>query len=575
VGDTTLTLANPVTGWQPGDRLVLPDSRQLTWSQQGTAYSPEWETLTIKSISADGTVLTLSQPLQFDHPGARDVTGALRFLPDVMDLTRNVVVASQNALGTRGYAMFTGQADVNIQYTQFTGLGRTTNANLDPTTYDTNGNVTHIGTNQPGRYPVYMNYLNGPASPQADGYQFTFVGNSIFCPVTPMTFVWGLAIQGSSHGLIQGNDLYNWAGAGIVTADGTETANVIQDNFVVRITGLGERADGDTPATGLARGGSAFWFSGPDNIVVDNVAADVVSPDPNDSFGYTIFDLGMNFATTPIREFSGNEAYGVLSTGLTYWWIGSMGNDVQNVGPSVIKDFHVWNFAKMGIFNYPSNHIVIDGLVAIDDQNISEANHNTGFVAGDYLSQNLLITNADIEGVWTGVMPSMNANGVVQTIENSFLACYHDIWMQTINTSSYRSDWIQPRTVIVSNVTFDLNDISAQPYESLPPSSIWMDYEYAPNDLVENLIVTDQLLVYNYDGVAGDNFQVYYNQQAPNYVVPQTIRNSDGTANILGAPVAGLTNQQAWDTYGIAIAGAVAPSTSTQRKGIIGLVQDI
>src|SRR5262249_25510070 len=29
-GDTTLTLQQPVTGWQVGDRLILPDSRQLT-----------------------------------------------------------------------------------------------------------------------------------------------------------------------------------------------------------------------------------------------------------------------------------------------------------------------------------------------------------------------------------------------------------------------------------------------------------------------------------------------------------------------------------------------------------------
>ena len=30
-GDTTLTLAHAVTGWQPGDKLVLPDSNQYTF----------------------------------------------------------------------------------------------------------------------------------------------------------------------------------------------------------------------------------------------------------------------------------------------------------------------------------------------------------------------------------------------------------------------------------------------------------------------------------------------------------------------------------------------------------------
>ena len=55
----------------------------------------------------------------------------------------------------------------------------------------------------------------------------------------------------------------------------------------------------------------------------------------------------------------------------------------------------------------------------------------------------------------------------------------------------------------------------------------------------------DQVFVENYNGVSGDDFQVFYTQQAANFVVPQTVTNSDGTHRILGAPVAGLTNAQA------------------------------
>jgi hypothetical protein len=78
-------------------------------------------------------------------------------------------------------------------------------------------------------------------------------------------------------------------------------------------------------------------------------------------------------------------------------------------------------------------------------------------------------------------------------------------------------------------------------------------------------------LVYGYGGVAGDDFQVYYWQQAPEYVVPQT----DDGARFAGAPEAGLTNAQAWAEYGIAIAGAVAPATAQPRDGIDGLVGPI
>ncbi len=32
-GQTTMVLAQPVTGWQPGDLLIIPDTRHLQWNQ--------------------------------------------------------------------------------------------------------------------------------------------------------------------------------------------------------------------------------------------------------------------------------------------------------------------------------------------------------------------------------------------------------------------------------------------------------------------------------------------------------------------------------------------------------------
>src|SRR5262245_54039952 len=75
-GDTTITLAQPVSGWQVGDRLVLADTRQ----DQSTGPS-QLELLSVTSISADGKVVTLAQPLLYDHLGARDGNGVLQYLP--------------------------------------------------------------------------------------------------------------------------------------------------------------------------------------------------------------------------------------------------------------------------------------------------------------------------------------------------------------------------------------------------------------------------------------------------------------------------------------------------------------
>src|SRR5207248_4022269 len=104
-----------------------------------------------------------------------------------------------------------------------------------------------------------------------------------------------------------------------------------------------------------------------------------------------------------------------------------------------------------------------------------------------------------------------------------------------------------------------------------------VNMRYPPADelsgMVINLVQKDQVYVYGYNGVSTDNFRVYYTQQAADFVVPQTQLNSwDGSPRLVGAPVAGLTNAQAWATYNVAIAGSVAPSAATTRAGIGGLV---
>src|SRR5262249_45842318 len=155
------------------------------------------------------------------------------------NLTRNVVVRSESASGTRGHALFTYRADVDIRYAQFSGLGRTTNDPTDNTTFDANGKVTHVGTNEASRDPVDFHHLFGPTTIPSDDYQYTFAGNSVFCPLDPMPFRWGIAIDDSHYGLIKDNVLYNWAGAGVITVEGNETGNVIEHNFVDRVTGTG------------------------------------------------------------------------------------------------------------------------------------------------------------------------------------------------------------------------------------------------------------------------------------------------------------------------------------------------
>jgi hypothetical protein len=82
-------------------------------------------------------------------------------------------------------------------------------------------------------------------------------------------------------------------------------------------------------------------------------------------------------------------------------------------------------------------------------------------------------------------------------------------------------------------------------------------------------VVKDEILVTSYNGQPGQDFQLFYLAQAPTAIVPQDIPGKR-----FGAPVAGLTNRQAWDQYGVAVAGAVSP-TSARRNRITAFVQPL
>jgi hypothetical protein len=556
-GDTTLTLEHPVSGWKPGDQLLLPDTRQLKENERKSNYQPQWEILTLAGV--DGTTLSLSTPLQFDHGGARDLDGNLDSLPHVGNLSRNVKLRSENPPGTRGHTMFLDRAEVDIRYVGFLGLGRTTNQPLDNTLYDSNGGVTHIGSNQSGRYPVHFNHLIGPTNPLSDGYQYRFVGNSIMCPLDPMPFKWGISIHDSHYGLISGNVLYNWAGAGLVTEVASESFNVIEKNFVVRVHGTGRRDD-------MGRDGAGFWLRGPNNWVRDNVAANITADDPY-SYGFNLFfqsvgdtkvpayqgadpalpeqsvEVDMNAAA--LREFARNEVYGATANGLTYWWIGiNYTTPIENAQPSTISDFKVWNHYQWALFAYESSQLTIDRFTARADGG-SQAPY--GLIFSDYASHRLTVRNADVQGMLLGISPSHHVNGPF-TIEDSFFRNRYNITVDTPWTSGSSASTNPPRATIISNVRF-----KAMPGAPLRTISVAYPQPHELGFRVLNLIEDDAVYVYDYNGEVGNNFQVFYYEQHPSFVVPQT------NFNLTGSPEAGLTNLENWEQYGIAIAGAVAP----------------
>jgi PKD repeat protein len=531
-GDTVLHLATPVSGWQPGDDPILPDSRQLHYAGDNSWYTPEWERVTVQSVSADGLTVYLAAPVKYDHLGVRDLSGALRYLPQVVNDSRNIMVQSENMTGTRGYTLFTDRANVDIEYTGFCELGRTINASTG-------------STNIADRYAMTMLDLIGPTTPQANGYQFTLIGNEVDNDGdgnanNPSNIQWGLALNNSFYGLIQSNTVWSVAGVGMGVEDLASSYNRFDGNFAGNVTGTAGRTQG-------VLSGSGLWFRNPNNYITNNIATDINPLGPGVySYGFQInatqagnttipISQGadpsvagqskqINVNDTPIIQFSNNEVYGATPSGMTLWSIGTFGdNFYSNAQLSVIKDFVAWDIGTRAFYGYPMNNVTIDGAVILGNASLISNGYDfsQGINFDDYMTRNLVIQNSDVEGMATGIRAPYMVGRVTTmdttVIQNSFLDNRVNIDISPPRSVNGATN-LSPQTIDIINVSF------AQPSTAFT-ANIDMDYITSDATGGSNMSIPQYVYVTNYDGIQGDNFQVFYSQSSsPTGTPPATAK---------------------------------------------------
>jgi hypothetical protein len=567
-GQTSMPVETGSMGWEQGDRLIIPDSRYLGSSQRAGGFDAI-EVVTLAQVSGDR--LSVSAPLRHAHPGARNADGKLEFFPHIGNLTRNVVIRSQNPAGTRGHTLFASRADVDIRYASFQHLGRTTLKPLHLTRFN-GSRAVEFGRNQIGRYAVHFHHLFGPRMTPANGYQYTFVGNTI-----EDASKWGITIHNTHYGLVTDNVLFGTRGAGIMTEDGSESFNVIERNFVVKVEGDGNRGDGgaDSIPPDLGREGSGIWLRGPNNYVRENVVANATM------YGYMLYfgelktrmpakkgddptddSKPLVFVDTGVLQFAHNEAY-AGGHGLSAWYVYSR-------RPSVLLGQRVWHVWSTGYEGYPTANLVLDGWVIRGDPTApSDPNDWTiGVTYGDYYSKDTLLVRADIQNMRVGIRAALvpgdpwagpGASAGISRIEDSLFRNWQDV---SISTPYFTGGGPQlsPRTTVIRNSKF------------VPPPGGWRSDEDPRGAIVmtfrpggeTNVPLADRVLVYDFNQVPGDNFELFYLEQAPEFVVPRT----SGT---LGALQPGVTNRTNWERHRAAIAGQVAPC-STRRPDVIGFV---
>lgn len=579
-GDTTLEFSEIPLNWVSGDTLHLPDTQAYN-IETGLSYVYEGENVTIKDIDISGHHVLLTSPLLYTHPGARNAkTNTLEYLPHVANMTRNVQIESQNPAGTRGHILFTESADVHIENVLMKNLGRTTTDPLDNTTF--NGTqVIHTGTNQQGRYPVHFHHVYGRLPSPQDGYQFTFRRNVIYDDQKLHKEKWAVSVHDSHYGLLQENIVVNSTGWGFGTEDGNESFNLFEHNFVSTVRGIGGRNTGEE--------GNGYWFRGPNNFVRRNIAVNVLGFEGDMGYGGWAFlwmfsYLGniavpnyqgadtsvpdqstiINGNATPLLDVVGNESYGPTGINFSVWWLGTF--DVipyPDMPESIIKDSVAWGVMRSGYYGYPTNHLTLDGFTARSSSSFLR-NINTfatGIHNADYMVKDFRVIRANIQGFRTGIFPGSFIRDTF-TIEDSFLNNARNIDIRTPGApgSSPDGHTMPPRSILIKNVLFENPpvDLAGDPYD--------ITMLYLLEDGSANLIVSDIVQIFTYNTISGDDFQAFYYQQDPSFIVPQS------SGNLVGSPEAGLTNQQNLTKYGNSvIAGAISPTTQ-QRPRIAGFV---
>src|SRR5262249_8906017 len=118
--DRTITLAEAVSGWRPGDRVILTATTRQNKIKQtfqpSTRDSTQTEERLIESI--EGTKLVLDRPLAFEHVAQGD------YRADVANLSRNVIVESAEPEKGRGHTMYHRGSAGSISYAEFRRLGK-------------------------------------------------------------------------------------------------------------------------------------------------------------------------------------------------------------------------------------------------------------------------------------------------------------------------------------------------------------------------------------------------------------------------------------------------------------------
>jgi hypothetical protein len=399
------------------------------------------------------------------------------------------------------------------------------------------------GTNPRGRYSVHF-HRNGFVE---DGNPATITGSAVVDSPG-----WGF-VNHSSYVDMQGNVAYNVRGAAFATEVGDEIGSFV-NNIAIGSTGSGEAVESRLALQDFGHQGDGFWLQGPGVTFTGNVAAG------NTGHAFILFAQGLieggvrqkflaanltdpsvaggeaevSVESVPMRRFDNNVGY-ASSTGLGIWYhLRSALDDQQGL----FANSTLWNNSQ-GV-NLPySQHTILRNLTVVrTPSGVSGVDSGIG-VNSNLVTRDITYENLAVSGFYRGIYFPRRGFAVV---EGGYYDNYVDFLVQT---------GVAADRLVVLNGPIRMNRLIMDTYFATADGSI------------THIFLQDRVIL---------NFGPYQNQR-----VYYLLQNADAIPFPAAAPTVpaayvGLTSQQLWDQFGIAVGGTVAPANAISVPGIVGLI---
>jgi len=117
-GDTLVTLADEVNGWQVGDEVLVTASNHASRGRTFRNNPQAVQTESRRIAKLDGRHVTLDRPVAKPHRGSGE------FHCEIANLSRNVVVESADPDGVRGHTVYHRFSKGGISYARFAHIGK-------------------------------------------------------------------------------------------------------------------------------------------------------------------------------------------------------------------------------------------------------------------------------------------------------------------------------------------------------------------------------------------------------------------------------------------------------------------